>query len=209
MLNKSPIPLIQNHNSWCWAVCARLLGEHYAERRLTTVLELTSLEYSYPFGMPIDDLNGFREEYLGCADGNLTADLWQWTIVHASGAGQTGTATDDVKERAVKFVITGNPESTLVDVNTYGKLTSGVSVYPFFRDTLCSCKDDDLCFIGNCFLLESAAFHSVFVKGNMNVLHVYDPWNGDTLAVSAERLFERGISLPLGTGAVKWIQYIL
>jgi hypothetical protein len=209
MRNNQPIPLIQNHISWCWAVCARLLGERYAKRRSTSVLNLTSLENAYPFGIPVDDTHGFRSEYLGRADGAPTADLWQWAIVHASGAGKMGTATDGIKERAVRFVITGEPENERVKVNTYGKFGSGVSVHPFFNDILCKNNGQDIGFIGNCFLPASVVFHSIFADGNRRALQIYDPWDGASFSVDTEQLFASGVKLSLGQAVAEWIQYVI
>jgi hypothetical protein len=209
MHDKLPTPFIQNHIAWCWAVCARLLGEHYAVRRSNTAVQMASLENAYPFGIPIDDLRGFRREHLGYVDNKPTADLWQWTIAHVSGAGSTGTATDDVKERAVRFVVTGNPTGVQIEVNTYGRFASGMSARRFFEDVLCKRQPKCVCFIGNCFLPESTVFHSVFIKGNPHELYVCDPWDGATISADAEQLFEGGIRMSLGIGTVEWIQYIL
>ena len=203
-----PYPLVQNHRAWCWAVCAKLAGDIYKSSYPSFAFNLSALEKKYPFGMPIESISGFRPDCLGIYQGQPTVDLWQWTITRAVSAVGAGTATDDEKKRALRFVITGNPDSTQVEIVSAGKYGSGISLVSLFNEVLSDYLNDKGSVIGNYYTKERNAFHSVIINGNQDGLTLYDPWDGAIWPVTIRQLLTDGFSTNFGSGIIEWVQYI-
>lgn len=205
MDNKLPAPLIQNHQSWCWVVCAKIAGNIYKNKYPPFDFDLSILEKQYPFGIPIEDITSFRSGFLGTLEGQWTVDLWQWMISKAVPCQYQNTANDIEKARAIKFVTTGDINSTQIEVACVGKFGSGISLAPFFNDVLADYLADRGCIIGNYYAIEKNSFHSVVIIGNGRGLELYDPWNGNTWPVTADQLFTDGFYTNFGHGIIEWI----
>ena len=207
LTDKKPVALIQNKLSWCWSVCAKIVGDQYKRVHPCFDFHLSDLEKQYPYGMPADELSGCRMEYLGMMNGAPTVDLWQWLIVKAAQCGQSELGTDENKMRAVKFVVTGDPLSSRITVNSYGQYASGLSLHPFYEEVLSGFLRDGYFAIGNYYASRMSFFHSVVIRRQDDSLSLYDPWDGSEYLFSAEQLFVSGFVTNLGKGLLEWVQY--
>ena len=129
-------------------------------------------------------------------------------VVKAAQRDRSESATDEVKERAIKFVITGDPHSSRIAVNSHGKYASGASLYPFYKDELGERLRYGYYIIGNYFARQNSFFHSVVIREEEKRLLLYDPWDGTSWSFSAEQLFVSGFITNLGGGTIEWVQYV-
>lgn len=214
--NIKPNAFVQNTRSWCWVVCAKIVGFDYLYKQNKVkdydylikeyeVIEDVNLKYGIPL-----NLNNLREEYTGLLDGMHTVDAWQLAIVSNVFKGKAvrnHLATDIEKENALRYVITGNinGDINVKTVGEYYKNESLLKVENFdFQKVLGSTNS----FIGN-YVLDDGTAHSVVVKSvNQDNVMIYDPWDGYKKLITLQEAFEEGFRTNKGYGKIQWVQYV-
>ena len=205
-MNCRPEPYIQNHVSWCWATAAKIVGFHFllavgqnipqrAERRVTY----------FP-------LAGLRQKYIEERSGDIFVDGWQFDIVEAAKTPSLNPAGnnpegDEGKERALKYVITGDPGSKEIEVKTLGLFRGADTLYQTCASQLFTILNRTSCVIGN-YQKINGNYHSVVLIRTGDNIRLYDPWDGYSEIFSVQQVFQSGFLSNSGPGVIRWIQYV-
>lgn len=215
---------IQNRANWCWAVACRMVGEQFKRNNsdfnfyiLTGRKDNTGIATGaeYKKGVKTNNHDGIRRDVVKWNHGAFWVDFWQQAIVlnaNTECPGDDGNwpGDDEAKERGIKFVVTGQCESTLIQTATIGEFDSVESLPCRYLEQIRSVFQRNGYMIGNSILYPKRICHS-FVLMDWTAddkILLYDPWNGAFGFYPSEDVFYRGISSPLGTGIIKWAQYI-
>ena len=205
-MRERPAPYIQNHVSWCWATAVKIVGFHF----------LMSTGKSIPIkpeqGIIVESMVGFRWDYVRKSCEHIFADAWQYDIVKAARSPIFNPSGDkpegDVgKERALKYVIAGDPDSETPVIRTLGKYDDKHSLYQIYGQSLFDLLDCSGCVIGNYQKL-NGSYHSVVLSRTEKGLKLFDPWDGFADEFTVEQIFQSGFLSNSGPGIVKWIQYV-
>lgn len=216
---------IQNRTNWCWAVACRMVGEQFKRNNPVynsmffydkeTVAEgVVRLDESNR--LRLAELEGIRTDIVSQKDGAFLLDTWQRLIVMNANSEYPGLdgnwpGDDEAKERGIKYVITGRCDSHLVNVVSIGNFDSDKSIlYNYYRQIRSVFAQNNY-LIGNAVLHPAGVCHS-FVLLDWTAedkILLYDPWDGHFGFHAAADVFCNGISVPLGTGVIKWAQYVL
>lgn len=199
---------IQNHINWCWATVAKIVGLEYC------------LKHNLPIRIHQDgldiiqtDLRGLRLDVCGRFQGYVTVDAMQLSIVkHASNPLNNSEGNlpegDAAKERALRYVISGNADTLFPIVVLAGH-------YQNENDLLSSSPKliEEAIILGNSFIGNyqrvNGTFHSVVLSPiSENRLKLYDPWDGFQGEFSKQQIFSSGFLNNQGPGVIRWIQYI-
>lgn len=216
---------IQNRNNWCWAVACRMVGEQFIRNNPVynftffydkeTVAEgIVRLDDSN--SLRLAELEGIRTDIVRQNDGVFLLDPWQRLIVMNANSEYPGLdgnwpGDDEAKERGIKYVITGQCDSHLVNVVSIGNFDSDKSILHNYYRQIRSVFAQNNYLIGNAVLYPDGVCHS-FVLLDWTAedkILLYDPWDGHFGFHAAADVFYNGISVPLGTGIIKWAQYVL
>ena len=143
---------------------------------------------------------------------HIFADAWQYDIVKAARSPIFNPSGDkpegDVgKERALKYVIAGDPDSETPVIRTLGKYDDKHSLYQIYGQSLFDLLDCSGCVIGNYQKL-NGSYHSVVLSRTEKGLKLFDPWDGFADEFTVEQIFQSGFLSNSGPGIVKWIQYV-
>lgn len=176
---------IQRQVNWCWAVACEMVGNQYKKN--------TPDIYS-------------SQKFVVCAN--------QETIVQNANTIMPGflgnfPGDDLAKVRGLKYVITGDCDSHLIEVANVGSYDMKESLFDFYREEMeevFRCKNY---IIGNAVLFPDGICHSFVLIGmDDDMVQVYDPWNGNVKEYRADEVFESGFQSILGKGVIKWVQHI-
>ena len=203
-MRERPAPYIQNHVSWCWATAAKIVGFHF--------LMSTGKSIKPEQGIIVESMVGFRWDYVRKSCEHIFADAWQYDIVKAARSPIFNPSGDkpegDVgKERALKYVIAGDPDSETPVIRTLGKYDDKHSLYQIYGQSLFDLLDCSGCVIGNYQKL-NGSYHSVVLSRTEKGLKLFDPWDGFADEFTVEQIFQSGFLSNSGPGIVKWIQYV-
>lgn len=222
---KYPNEYIQNRTNWCWAVACRMVGEQF--KRNNPVYNFTFFydkETVVEGAARLDDINGLRlaelegirTDVVSQKAGAFLLDTWQRLIVMNANSEHPGLdgnwpGDDEAKERGIRYVITGQCDSHLVNVASIGNFDSDKSILHNYYRQIRSVFAQNNYLIGNAVLYPKRVCHS-FVLLDWTAedkILLYDPWDGRFGFYTAADVFCNGISVPLGTGIIKWVQYVL
>lgn len=206
------IQYIQNRTNWCWAVACRMVGEQFKRNHP---------EFDFHIGregnrgIRTNDLEGLRMDIVKRDGDFFCVDPWQRAIVMNANTECPGfdgncSGDDAAKERGLKYVVTGNCDSNLIQTVSLGFFDSQESLLVHYQKQIYSVFQKDDYMIGNAVLYPRGICHS-YVLLNWTVddkILIYDPWNGTFDFYPAEDVFGCGISTALGNGIIKWVQYI-
>lgn len=216
---------IQNRTNWCWAVACRLVGERYkgnncdyldlhmvdTDEGMRTLKQLDLTENALTY-----NLDGLRLHVINQKNGLYFIDAWQRAIVmnanmECPGDDGNWPGDDEAKERGIKYVVTGRCESNLIQTATIGEFDSVESLPCRYLEQIRSVFQGNGYMIGNSILYPKRICHSFVLMDwtSDDKILLYDPWNGMFGFYPSEDVFCGGISSPLGTGIIKWAQYIM
>lgn len=211
---------IQNRTNWCWAVACKMLGEQF--RLIHPGLRFCAADNVYLCRLlnsnktiPTGNMEGLRREAIWQQDGKSYIDLWQREIVRNAmmlDCADPGNLSgdDEAKERGICFAATGDCDSTQIQVISAGTYDSGESLLVTHREQIWRALRAGNYIIGNAVMNTGTLYHSfVLVDWRETGILLYDPWDGSSVFHKAEDIFEGGFISALGTGIVKWIQYIV
>lgn len=216
---------IQNRTNWCWAVACRMVGEQFI-RNHTEFDSFTSLcgERNGEMalwdeqekGARTDDRKGLRMDVVRWDGEFFCIDPCQRAIVmnantECPGFDSNYSGDDAAKERGLKYVVTGQCDSSLIQTVSLGFFDSRESLLVHNQERIHAVLQRGDYIIGNAILYPRGICHS-FVLLNWTVdnkVLIYDPWNGCYALHPAEDVFDSGISTALGSGIIKWVQYIM
>ena len=161
-------------------------------------------------------LDGIRTDIVSQKDGAFLLDTWQRLIVMNANSEYPGLdgnwpGDDEAKERGIKYVITGQCDSHLINVVSIGNFDSDKSILHNYYRQIRSVFAQNNYLIGNAVLYPDRVCHS-FVLLDWTAedkILLYDPWDGYFEFHAVADVFCNGISVPLGTGIIKWAQYVL
>ena len=203
---------IQNRTKWCWAVACKMLGERYKENHA---------EFSFhPMNgrkeIRTHCLDGLRTDVVKMQNGAYLVDTWQYAIAaHADPLhrGMEGNFPGDdyMKIRGIKYAVTGDCESTLVQAVTLGRYDAADSLLHNYCKEIEEVFEKGEYLIGNAVLYPGGICHSFVLlewRHDGSIL-VYDPWDGSIRAYRPEEVFYTGFPSLQGKGVLKWIQYIV
>lgn len=215
---------IQNRTNWCWAVGCKLVGEQF-KRNKSRFLSKLDIDKAQEFAVvPTNfdeetltyNLNGLRQDMVEQERGGFLIDAWQRAIVMNANMGCPGDdgnwpGDDEAKERGIKYVVTGRCESNLIQTATIGEFDSVESLPCRYLEQIRFVFQGNGYMIGNSILYPKRICHSFVLMDwtTDDKILLYDPWNGMFGFYPSEDVFCGGISSPLGTGIIKWAQYIM
>lgn len=216
---------IQNRTNWCWAVACKMVGEQFKRNHPELDFcipscwegnEEADIEAVHEKGVRTNDGNGLRMDVAKWDGESFRVDSWQRAIVmnantESPGADANHSGDDTAKERGLKYVVTGQCDSSLIQAVSLGLFDSGESLLPHHQEQIQAVFQRGDYMIGNAVLYPRGICHSFVLLDwteNDKVL-IYDPWNGIFEFYSAEDVFDSGISTALGNGTIKWVQYIM
>lgn len=160
--------------------------------------------------------NGLRQDMVEQESGGFFIDAWQRAIVmnanmECPGDDGNWPGDDEAKERGIKYVVTGRCESNLIQTTTIGEFDSVESLPCRYLEQIRSVFQGNGYMIGNSILYPKRICHSFVLMDwtSDDKILLYDPWNGMFGFYPSEDVFCGGISSPLGTGIIKWAQYII
>ncbi|MFR4350201.1 MAG: hypothetical protein ACLT3H_00865 [Roseburia sp.] len=209
---KKPEPWVQNHENWCWAAAAKIVGLHFCKRK--GIRPPVLWEEQYPNGIVREDLTGVLPLYSGCVGGMVTVDAWQYKIVERARDAINNMhgnlpEYDDAKVRALRYVVTGNVNDTSIQIAEHGFYNDEMPLwsqecFPDIERAL----DGGFALLGN-FVGMSGMAHSVVLLplGNTRI-GVFDPCDGSYELYSRRQVFGTGFLAQGGTALIQWIQYI-
>lgn len=205
-------PNIQNHVNWCWAVAAKIVGVEYCQRNQISspIIDQTQkgsedIIRKDPFGL--------RPYVCGSYQGQPTVDALQLSIVeHAKDPINNPDGNwpegDLGKARALRYIITGNPESDTLSIQLVGFYADPHDLLSTAPLSIAEAIDWGNPFIGN-YQRQDGTFHSIVLTPlTESTLEIYDPWDGYREHFSKFQLFRSGFVTNRGPGIIKWIQYI-
>lgn len=219
------IQYIQNRTNWCWAVACRMVGEQFKRNHPELDFCIPScregngepaIEVGHKKEVRTNDREGLRMDVVGWDGEFFRVDPWQRAIVmnantECPGDDGNHSGDDAAKERGLKFVVTGQCDSSLIQVVSLGFFDSRENLLTHHQEQIQEVFQRGDYMIGNAVLYPRGVCHSFVLlnwAGNDKML-IYDPWNGTFECYSAEDVFDSGISTALGTGIIKWVQYLI
>lgn len=221
---KEKMEYVQNRTNWCWAVACKILGKQY--KRLYPDFTFcidgqdggkmrNMIQGKFQKGVITKDLNGLRTEYVR-REGNLYfIDAWQRAIVMNANSVKRGVdgnfSGDDIaKLRGLKYVVTGECESRMVEAVSIGTFDSDKSLLYGHCESILPIFEAKHYLIGNAILYPRRVCHSFILLEWLpdDRILIYDPWNGEIYGYSVETVFYQGFFSALGKGVIKWVQYI-
>lgn len=219
------IQCIQNRTNWCWAVACRMVGEqfkknhpefHFSISPCREGNEETDIEAGNEKGVRTDDRKGLRMDVVEWDGESFRVDPWQRAIVMNANTECPGTdgnhsGDDAAKERGLKYVVTGQCDSGLIQAVSLGLFDSAESLLTHHQEQIQEVFQRGDYMIGNAVLYPRGTCHSFVLLSwtESDKVLIYDPWNGIFEFYSAEAVFNSGISTALGTGIIKWVQYLI
>lgn len=205
-------PNIQNHVNWCWAVAAKIVGIEYCIRNQISCPIVEQIQRGTR-NIIRKDSSGLRLDVCGSYQGKTTVDAIQLSIVERAkdpinnfdGNQPEG---DSGKARALRYIITGDPESDFPSIQLVGFYADPLDLLSTAPLSIAEAIKLGNPFIGN-FQCQDGTFHSVVLTPLMeSTLEIYDPWDGYREIYSKFQLFKSGFLTNQGPGIIKWIQYI-
>ncbi len=118
---------------------------------------------------------------------------------------------DGAKERGIKYVVTGNCDSDLIQTVSLGFYDSKDGLLDHYVEQMRNVFLRNDYIIGNTILYPRRICHSFVLldwTGKDEIL-VYDSWDGVFAFWPVDDVFCNGISSTLGDGVIKWIQFII
>lgn len=205
---EKPYSNIQNGENWCWVVAAKLVGEYHLNPH--GCMKIDKNEKSDTI-VNVAQVAGMRRLYLGCVNGNDTADGYQCKIMQAaSGEGLDGNyaGDDECKCRALQYVVTGTADATNITVSTLGHIDDDFLAKN--KDIVNNLENNNIAFIGNYrYIHQPDLIHSVVcIPFKDRGIYLYDPWDGFSTFYTSSQLFKTGFLTNRGAGVITWIQYI-
>ncbi len=198
---RAPEPYIQNRTNWCWATCAKMVGERYNTRyrRLQTL----------PKGaVKAVNMAGLRAAYVGIdADGAFTIDAGQQGIVIAVLGGDLNNAgyrQDTFGAMSYATAFDALPQGL-------GNYLDGSVLRAAWNDVQ-AVLDEGMYVIGNVYNTGASVGHSLVITGynfRSGLYTVYDVWDGTTVSVTKGQLLTDGFHSSYGTAAVTWVYYCI
>lgn len=206
---------IQNRTNWCWAVACRMVGEQFKRNHPKFDFHIQP-DREENWGVRSNDWKGLRMDVVKWEGDFFCVDSWQRAIVmnantECPGSDGNHSGDDAAKERGLKYVVTGQCDSSLIQTVSLGLFDSMESLLVHHQERIHAVFQRDDYVIGNAVLYPRGICHS-FVLLNWMADHkilIYDPWNGVFDLYPAEDVFGSGISTALGNGIIKWVQYIV
>lgn len=178
---------IQQQSNWCWAVACRIVGEQYKKIQLYADYELASA---------------------------TLGDISQEKIVENANTTMPGIVDnfpgdDEAKIRGLKYVVTGNCNSDLIEVINVGTYDMPESLFELYGVEIEKVFDSGNYIIGNAVLFPRHICHSFVLMGtDEERIQVFDPWNASISMYKISDVFEYGFASACGVGVIKWMQYI-
>lgn len=151
--------------------------------------------------------NAFNYEY-------LDSDVSQESVVRNANTFMPGIAgdfpgDDEAKIRGLKYVVTGDCNSDLVEVVNLGTHDMTESLLELYSHEIEAVFQRHNYIIGNAVLFPQGISHSFVLIGiEDNRIKVFDPWNGRITKYTLDEVFVHGFLSQRGFGIIKWIQYI-
>lgn len=198
---RAPSPYIQNRTNWCWATCAKMVGEQYNVRyRRTQALPKGAAKTEYMIGL--------REEYAGiAADGSRTVDAGQQAIVIAVFGKEVNNAGYRQDTYNAMAYVTANDALA----QGLGDYRDGGVLRKAWNDVQ-AVLDEGMYVIGNVYNASYSVGHSLVIKGynyRSGLYTVYDVWDGTTVLVTKDQLLQDGFNSSYGKAAVTWVYYLI
>ncbi len=201
VITRNPEPYIQNRTNWCWATCAKMVGERYNTRyrRLQTL----------PRGaVRAVNMVGLRPAYAGIdADGAHTIDAGQQSIVIAT----LGSDVNNAGYRQDTFDAMSYATASEALPQGLGNYLDGSVLRAAWNDVQ-AVLDEGMYVIGNVYNTGASVGHSLVITGynfRSGLYTVYDVWDGTTVSVTKGQLLSDGFHSSYGTAAVTWVYYCI
>lgn len=210
--NHLAAPNIQNHVNWCWAVAAKIVGIEYC---LRNQIPCPIIDQTQRVSRDIirKDSSGLRLHVCGSYQGKTTVDAAQLSIVERAkdpinNPDGNQPEGDSGKARALRYIITGYPESDIPSIQLAGFYADPHDLLSTASLSIAEAINLGNPFIGN-YRRQDGTFHSVVLTPlTESTLEIYDPWDGYREQYSKFQLFKSGFLTNQGPGIIKWIQYI-
>lgn len=214
---------IQNRKHWCWATACKIVGERYKRLHTNYQFDIVSSNpqrcgqvtfFEYENGVETDDLEGINWRLQG--SNGVRVDAWQRAIVMNANTqkyiGYDGDVTgdDEAKVRGIKYYLTGDIYSNMIDVETIGFYDDETSLLDIYRDRMFDSFRKKEYMIGNAVLQGNMQYHSfviLCIEGEKVML--YDTTTGNILYYGIREVFYDGFRTCSGIGIIKWIQRIV
>ncbi len=199
-VTRLPSPDAQNKDKWCWAACAKMVGEHNGGSGALGI-GASLLTYS-------DGLHTYGgTKYFGKTPSlQNTSDTGQRQIViDVHGDDKNKGGSNEAKEQALQFASKNN-----MSIGTLGSIF-GTGLTNSDINTMRNELANGCWVIGNVFP-SSGPGHSIVIQSynsSTNVYTYWDPWtnyNGTFTSTQLENDTIRLISSP-AVGRLSWIQY--
>lgn len=208
--NILPHPYIQNKDNWCWAVCAKIIGQHICDQCNPVSADSHRQETS----VPVENQQGLRHAFVRYDGSQCYVDSYQRAIVmgantHIPGSDGNFSEGDIGKARALKYVITGDADSLDVIVRTIGCYRDARTLLEQYEKPMQQIIAARNWLIGNFVIYGRHSAHSVvLIPESDHRLWLYDPWDGFADTYTLRQIFCTGFLTSMGHGIVKWIQYV-
>lgn len=216
---------IQNRTNWCWAVACKVLGEQYKTIHPEFVFSIDRknddklgniTKEEYRRGVATKELEGLRIECVREEDGLYFIDAWQRAIVMNANSTKIGadgnfSGDDAAKLRGLKYVVTGECNSRSIETVNVGVFDSEKSLLHDYYEYIIPAFEAKHYLIGNAVLYPRKICHSFILLAWLpeDKIIIYDPWDGEINAYPVEKVFYQGFPSALGSGVIKWVQYII
>lgn len=160
-------------------------------------------------------LTGIREDVVKQENGVFLLDKMQCSIVKNANTvcpdcDGNWPGDDEAKERGIKYVVTGNCDSDLIQTVSLGFYDSEDSLLDHYVEQIRNVFLRNDYIIGNAILYPQKICHSFVLldwTGEDEIL-MYDSWDGVFAFLPVEDVFCNRIVSALGSGVIKWVQYI-
>lgn len=203
---------IQNRTNWCWTAACKAVGERYKENHREF--------FFHPMygikAIPACSLEGLRPDVVKMISGLYLMDTWQHAVsIHADylHGGREGNfpGDDEMKMRGLKYVVTGDCESSLVQAVTLGNYDSADSLIRSHGGEIEQVFGKKEYLIGNAVLYPGGICHSFVLLDwkQDDYIAIFDPWDGSIRSYRPEEVFYTGFQSARGRGILKWVQYIV
>lgn len=184
--NVMKLNCMQIRSNWCWAVACEIVGNQYKKSELYSNKHLASTLVEICQEEIVQNANTIIPGVVG----NFPGD-------------------DEAKIRGLKYVVTGDCNSDLINVVNLGTYDMPESLLELYRREIELVLKSNNYIIGNAVLFPENVCHSFVLMGlTNNMIQVFDPWNGSANEYSLDEVFESGFISARGVGVIKWIQYI-
>ena len=204
---------IQNHVNWCWATSAKIVGIEYLRRKCGEHCLSQAFSNVAQVGVIRKDHQGLRLHVCGKYQGNVVVDAMQQDIVeHAKDPLKNFDGNqpegDAGKARALRYIITGNPNSVFPEIVLVGSYLDAQDLLTSSGSLIKEATELGYPFIGN-YQRQDGTFHSVVLFPTPDFqLELYDPWDGFREKFSKTQIFKSGFLTNQGFGLIRWIQFI-